>query len=251
MDFNALFSLKGRVALVTGGSRGIGKMIVEGYLAAGAERVYISARKVPQVEETVAELGDRVIGLPFDLGTVEGCEALAAEFASREEKLDILVNNAGVGSVDAFADIADETWSRVIGVNLTGAFHCARAAVRAMKAKGTKGTVINVSSTAALSGDGPAHYCASKAALMGLTRSMAKELAPLGIRVNTIVPGPTNTPMMQGIPQEWADAIVKGVPMGRMAEPEDIASVALFLASADSAFMTGQTLLVDGGIVLD
>ena len=153
----------------------------------------------------------------------------------------------GVGSVDAFADIADETWSRVIGVNLTGAFHCARAAVRAMKAKGTKGTVINVSSTAALSGDGPAHYCASKAALMGLTRSMAKELAPLGIRVNTIVPGPTNTPMMQGIPQEWADAIVKGVPMGRMAEPEDIASVALFLASDDAGFVTGQNIAVNGG----
>ena len=149
--------------------------------------------------------------------------------------------------VVVIADIADETWSRVIGVNLTGAFHCARAAVRAMKAKGTKGTVINVSSTAALSGDGPAHYCASKAALMGLTRSMAKELAPLGIRVNTIVPGPTNTPMMQGIPQEWADAIVKGVPMGRMAEPEDIASVALFLASDDAGFVTGQNIAVNGG----
>ena len=103
----------------------------------------------------------------------------------------MLVNNAGVGSVDAFADIADDTWARVIGVNLNGAFYCARAAVRAMKQGGRPGCVINVASTAAVSGDGLAHHCASKAALMGLTRSMAKELASAGIRVNTLVPGPT------------------------------------------------------------
>jgi 3-oxoacyl-[acyl-carrier protein] reductase len=148
--------------------------------------------------------------------------------------------------MDSFVEMSDEAWARVIGVNLNGAFFCARAAVRSMLKTGG-GAVINVSSTSAVSGDGPAHYVTSKAAMLGLTRVMAKELAKSGVRVNTLMPGPTNTPMMQGIPKEWADAIIAGVPLGRMAEPEDIAKVAVFLASDDSGFVTGQTLAVNGG----
>jgi 3-oxoacyl-[acyl-carrier protein] reductase len=136
----------------------------------------------------------------------------------------------------------------VIGVNLTGAFHVCREAARTMTAAGVRGSIIQVSSTAALSGDGPAHYCASKAGVMGLTRSAARELAPAGIRVNTIVPGPTNTPMMQGIPDEWAQAIVKAVPLGRMGEPDEVARLALFLAGEDSSYITGQNLAVNGGL---
>ena len=160
-------------------------------------------------------------------------------------------------SVDAFADIPDETWARVIGVNLTGAFYCARAAVQAMKTAGTKGTVINVASTAAVSGDGPAHYCASKAALMGLTRSMAKELAASGIRVNTLVPGPTALADGQDTLQvkfETADVggvnLVKTYTLKRGAYVVDVRHeviVALFLASDDAGFVTGQNLAVNGG----
>lgn len=235
--------LKGKVAVVTGAGQGMGRAIARLFAAEGASVAALDVN-LAGAQETVGPDG---LALEVNIADSAAVNAAFDAVVAKFGHIDVLVNNAGVGSVDQFADISDETWARVIGVNLTGAFYCARAAVRAMQAKGTKGTVINTSSTSAVSGDGPAHYCATKAALMGLTRCMAKELAPQGIRVNTVVPGPTNTPMMQGIPKEWAEAIIKGVPMGRMAEPEDIARAALFLASDDAGFITGQNLAVNGG----
>lgn len=237
--------LKNKVALVTGAGQGMGRAIAQRYAAEGASVVALDLN-LEAAQQTLQGLAGEHLALALNVADSAAVNAAVDHAMARFGRVDVLVNNAGTGGVDAFTEISDEAWARVIGVNLNGAFFCARAAVRAMQKTGG-GVVINLGSTAAVSGDGPAHYVTSKAAIMGLTRSMAKELAKSGIRVNTLVPGPTNTPMMQGIPQEWADAIVAGVPMGRMGEPEDIAKVAVFLASDDSGFVTGQNLAVNGG----
>lgn len=239
--------LNGKVAVVTGAGQGMGRAIARQFASEGATVVAVDLNEAAAQQTLETITAGRHQARAVNVADSAAVGQLFADIQRDLGGVDVLVNNAGVGSVDQFAQIADATWLRVIGVNLNGAFFCAREAVKAMQASGKGGAIVNISSTSAVSGDGPAHYCASKAALMGLTRGMAKELAPQGIRVNTLVPGPTNTPMMQGIPQEWADAIIAGVPMGRMAEPEDIAKVAVFLASDDSGFVTGQNVAVNGG----
>lgn len=238
--------LSNKVAVVTGAGQGMGRAIARLFAQEGATVVAIDV-KLEKAQETVA--GTAGLARKVNIADSAAVKALFEEVAAKFGRVDVLVNNAGIGGLDKFADTSDEAWARVIGVNLTGAFYCAREAVRIMRKNGTGGAVVNIASSAAASGDGPVHYCASKAGLMGLTRGMARELAPNGIRVNTLVPGPTNTPMMAGVPQEWAESIIRGVPLGRMGEPEDIARVALFLASDDSGFVTGQNVAVNGGSV--
>ncbi|MBP7544320.1 MAG: glucose 1-dehydrogenase [Acidovorax sp.] len=237
--------LKDKVALVTGAGQGMGRAIARQFAAEGAIVVALDLN-LEAAQQTLEGCGEQHLARALNVADAAAVNALVDEVLALRGRVDVLVNNAGTGGMDSFTEMSDEAWARVMGVNLNGAFYCARAAVRAMLKTGG-GTVVNVGSTSAVSGDGPAHYVTSKAALMGLTRVMAKELAKSGVRVNTLVPGPTNTPMMQGIPQEWADTIIAGVPMGRMAEPEDIAKVAVFLASDDSGFVTGQSVAVNGG----
>ncbi|MBC3503787.1 3-oxoacyl-ACP reductase FabG [Pseudomonas sp. SWRI59] len=239
--------LANKVALITGAGQGMGRAIAQRFAQAGAW-VVAADINLQAARQTVEGLGENALALACNVADSASVVAAMAAIEARFGRLDILVNNAGVGSVDTLVDTPDEHWQRVIGVNLTGTFLCSREGVRLMHKHATQGALINISSTAAMTGEGPGHYCAAKAGVMGLTRSMARELAASGIRVNTLVPGPTNTPMMADIPEQWLQDMLKAIPLGRMGETDEIARAAVFLASADASFITGQNLAVNGGM---
>ena len=252
MDINSLFNLEGRVALVTGGSRGIGKMIVEGYLAAGCKRVYISARKVDQIEATVAEFGDKVVGIPSDLSSVEGAEGLAAQIAEREEKLDILVNNAGAAWGADFGSFPEKGWDRVMDLNVKGLFFLTQALHGTMKNAATferPGKVINIASIDGIKINPwqTYSYQASKAAVIHLTRRLAAELARDNILVSGIAPGAFQSEMNK-VARDHADAVGKNVPFPRVGTPEDMAGLAIFLAARSGDYIVGDTIACDGGV---
>jgi NAD(P)-dependent dehydrogenase (short-subunit alcohol dehydrogenase family) len=253
MDLQSLFNLDGKVALVTGGSRGIGEMIVEGYLAAGAARVYISARKVDQINDAVARFGDKVIGIPMDISTVDGCHALAAEIAKNEEKLDILVNNAGAAWGADFGQFPESGWDRVMDLNVKSLFFLTQALHPQLKAAASfdrPGKVINIASI-----DGMKinpwqtySYQASKAAVIHLTRRLAAELVKDNILVSGIAPGAFQSDMNKAA-RDHADAVGKNVPFPRIGSPDDMAGLAIFLASRAGDYIVGETIACDGGIV--
>ena len=236
-----------KVVFVTGAAQGMGKAICLRFAAFGA-KVVAADIKAEAAAETVAELGDRGLAVACNVADAEAVRKAFADAEARFGRVDVVINAAGIGAVDSFPEVPDDNWNRVIGVNLTGTFLCCREGVRLMQKHGVKGAVINISSTGAVTGEGPAHYIATKAGVMGLTRSIAREVAASGIRVNTIVPGATNTAMLAGIPDEWMQAMIKTIPLGRVGEPDDIARVATFLASEDAAYITGQNLAVNGGM---
>ena len=248
-----LFSLEGRVALVTGGSRGIGKMIAQGFLSAGA-RVYISSRKADACEATARELSQygTCIALPQDVSTVEGCKALAAAYLKSEQSLDILVNNAGAAWAAGFDEFPEHGWDKVMDLNvkspffLTQTLHAAlaRAASAERPAK-----VINIASI-----DGirlnpleTYSYHASKAALIYLTRRMAARLVRDRIVVTAIAPGPFASEMNRAA-RDQADAVAARTPLRRIGSDEDMAGTAIFLASRAGDYVVGDTIAVDGGI---
>jgi NAD(P)-dependent dehydrogenase (short-subunit alcohol dehydrogenase family) len=253
MTASNLFDISGKTALVTGGTRGIGKMIAEGFVDAGV-KVYISSRKADVVAEVAAELSEKgiCIGIPADLSTEAECRRLADEMAKREDALDILVNNAGATWGTALADFDEAAFERVLALNVKGVFHLTKFLVPLLQAAGTTDApsrVINIGSI-----DGLAvplletyAYSASKAAVHHLTRHLAKRLAP-AITVNAIAPGPFQSKMMAATLDAFGEQIAANAPLKRIGRPDDMAGAAIYLSSRAGAYLTGVVLPVDGGI---
>jgi len=248
-----LFSIAGKTALVTGGSRGIGLMIASGYVDAGA-KVYISSRKAEVCDEVAAELSTRgeCISLPADLSTVDGCRGLAEQLAAREGRLDILVNNAGATWGAPIESFDEAAWERVLALNVKGVFHTTKFLLPLLEASGSAenpARVINIGSI-----DGiqvpqmeTYSYSASKAAVHQLTRHLAKRLAP-SITVNAIAPGPFESKMMAATLEAFREHIEASAPLRRIGRPDDMAGTAIFLASWAGSYLTGAIIPVDGGI---
>ena len=182
-------------------------------------------------------------------GTGTGPNDGSAEMygAMAQRNAELAAGGPATTFVDQTLHMQDEGWRAVMGVNLDGAFWGCRAAIRLMAQDGHGGSLINISSTAAQSGEGPVHYVTSKAALIGLTRGLAREVAARGIRVNAVVPGPTDTPLMRSIPDEWIASMEKAIPLGRLGRPDEVASAVAYLASDESSYITGSALTVNGG----
>ncbi len=253
MNLNSLFGLEGKVALITGGSRGIGAMFVEGFLAAGCERVYISARKGPQVAAAVDHFGDRVIGIPGDVSTVEGCKAIAAAIAERESKLDILINNAGAAWGAPFEEFPEAGWDKVMDVNVKAPFFLTQALYPLLKAAGTPdrpAKVVNVGSIDGLRLNPweTWSYHASKSSILYLTKRMAARLVRDNIIVTAIAPGAFESDMNRAA-RDHGDEVAKGIPARRIGTPEDMAAAAIYLCSRAGDYVIGETITVDGGLV--
>jgi NAD(P)-dependent dehydrogenase (short-subunit alcohol dehydrogenase family) len=249
-----LFSIEGKTAVVTGGSRGIGLMIARGYVEAGA-KVYISSRKAAECEKVATELSRSGIctAVAADLSTEGGANGLAAAIAEREPALHILVNNAGANWGASLATYPDAAWDKVLALNVKGVFHLTRALVPLLEKgarPGDPARVINIGSIDGLRVPmlDTYAYSASKAAVHHLTRVLAQQLASRKITVNAVAPGPFESKMMAETLKNFGDVIVAGCPLGRIGEPEDMAGIAIYLASRAGAYVTGAVIPVDGGI---
>ncbi len=250
-----LFDISGKVALVTGGSRGIGEMIAAGYVANGV-KTYISARKADACDATAARLSavGECISIPADLSSLEGIKSLSHELSSRESQLDILVNNAGASWGAPIEDFPESGWDKVMDINVKGPFFLTQALLPLLEASASAqdpARIINVGSVDGfnVSKLGTFSYGPSKAAMHHLTRTFASHLADRHITSNAIAPGPFPSKMMAGVKRTMGDEITDKIPMKRWGEPADLEGVTIYLASRAGAYVTGAIIPIDGGIV--
>ena len=245
--------LTGKTAIVTGGSRGIGRAVALTLAEAGASVAIIYAGNTKAAEETkqaVEEKGVQAMAIQCDVSDEKAVADMVKAVKKEWGRVDILVNNAGITRDGLLMIMKEEDWQAVLNTNLNGAFHCTKAVSRLMM-KQRSGSIINITSVVGETGNaGQANYAAAKAGLIGFTKSVAKELASRNIRCNAVAPGCIAADMTAVLGEEAVDAMVKTIPMGRVAQPEEVAKAVLFLASDDASYITGQTLNVDGGMVM-
>jgi 3-oxoacyl-[acyl-carrier protein] reductase len=235
-------SLEGKTALVTGGSRGIGRAIAEELARAGASVVIGCRSGTHEAEEVASAIGGRVV--QADISDPEDAKRLVEEAGD----LDVLVNNAGLTRDGLLARMSDEDWRIVIDTNLGGVFHTCRAAARGMMRR-RAGAIVNISSVVGVHGNpGQTNYSAAKAGIIGFTKALARELGQRGVRANVVAPGYVTTRLTEVIPDELKDVMLANTPLGRFGEPADVAGAVRFLSSDAAAFITGEVLLVDGGL---
>jgi 3-oxoacyl-[acyl-carrier protein] reductase len=245
-------NLENKVAIVTGASRGIGKSIAEELANSGAKVVCVSRteKAIKEISDSINSIGGESIAIACDISDTEQFSGLVKIVTGQFGSVDILVNNAGITKDNLIMRMSDEDWSEVIDTNLKGAFNGTKAVTRQMM-KQRSGRIINISSVVGLTGNaGQANYSASKAGLIGLTKATAKELASRGITANCIAPGYIETDMTNQLSDDIKQALIKQIPLGRIGQGTDIANTVCFLASDKAGYITGQTITVDGGMVM-